>query len=73
MLSMLCSPHILPGRTGSPHLPLLVLGDQIAVKVLQSHFGHRDPFLGVVAHGGTGRLTRHRHGYLKGYDRQNVA
>lgn len=42
-----------------------MLGDQVAVEVLQSHFGHSDPLLGVVAHGGTGRLTRHCHGYLK--------
>lgn len=61
-----------PYRSISPHLPLLVLRDQVAVEVLQGHFGHSDPLLGVVAHGGTGRLTSHCHGYLKGYDRQVI-
>ena len=35
-----------------PHLSLLVLGDEITVEVFQGYFGHGDPLLGVIAHGG---------------------
>lgn len=49
-----------------PHLPLLVLGDEVAVEVLQGHFGHGDPLLGVVAHGGARALAGHRHALSEG-------
>lgn len=48
-------PHTLP------HLSLLVLGDEVAVEVLQGHLGHGDPLLGVVTHGGARALAGHRH------------
>lgn len=38
-----------------------MLGDEVAVEVLQGHFGHGDPLLGVVAHGGARALAGHRH------------
>lgn len=44
-----------------PHLSLLVLGDEVAIKVLQGHFGHGDPLLGVVTHGGARALAGHCH------------
>lgn len=44
-----------------PHLPLLMLSNEITVEVLQGHFSHCDPLLGVVTHGGTRALASHRH------------
>lgn len=44
-----------------PHLSLFVLGNEVAVEVLQGHFGHGDPLLGVVTHGGARALASHRH------------
>ncbi len=44
-----------------PHLSLLVLGDEVTVEVLQGHFGHGDPLLGVVTHGGARALAGHCH------------
>lgn len=38
-----------------------MLGDEVAVEVLQGHLGHGDPLLGVVTHGKAGALARHRH------------
>lgn len=45
-----------------PHLPLLMLCNEIAVEVLQRHLRHRHPLLGVVAHRGARRRARHGHG-----------
>lgn len=45
----------------SPHLSLLMLGNQVTVEVLQGHFSHGDPFLGVVTHRGAWALASHRH------------
>lgn len=58
----------------SPHLPLLVLRDQVTVEVLQGHLGHGDPLLGVVTHGGEGALTRHRHAVSanRGWSQQSI-
>ena len=47
-----------------PHLPLLMLGDQVAVEVLQGHLSHGHPLLGVVTHRGAGGMAPRRHGYL---------
>lgn len=44
-----------------PHFSLLVLGDQVTIKVLQGDFGHGDPLLGVVTHGEAGALASHGH------------
>lgn len=44
-----------------PHLSLFMLGDEVTVEVLQGHFGHGDPLLGVVTHGWAWALARHRH------------
>lgn len=38
-----------------------MLGNEVAVEVLQGHLGHGDPLLGVVAHGGARALAGHRH------------
>lgn len=38
-----------------------MLGDEVAVEVLQGHFGHGDPLLSVVTHGGARALAGHRH------------
>lgn len=50
-----------PEAAGLPHFSLLVLGDEVAVEVLQRDFGHGHPLLGVVAHGEAGALARHGH------------
>lgn len=44
-----------------PHLSLLMLGDEVTIEVLQGHFGHGDPLLGVVTHGGARALASHCH------------
>lgn len=44
-----------------PHLSLLVLSDEVAVEVLQGHFGHGDPLLSVVTHGGARTRAGHCH------------
>lgn len=38
-----------------------MLGNEVTIKVLQGHFGHGDPLLGVVTHGEAGALAGHRH------------
>lgn len=44
-----------------PHFSLLMLGNEVTVKVLQGHFGHCDPLLRVVTHGEAGALAGHCH------------
>lgn len=44
-----------------PHFSLLMLGNEVTIKVLQGYFGHGDPLLGVVAHGEAGALAGHCH------------
>lgn len=50
-------------KSALPHLSLLMLGDEVAVEVLQGHFGHGDPLLGVVTHGGAWALAGHCHAF----------
>lgn len=38
-----------------------MLGNEVTIKVLQGHFGHGDPLLGVVTHGEAGALASHCH------------
>lgn len=52
-------------HTQLPHLPLFVLGDEVAVEVLQGHLGHGDPLLGVVTHGRARALAGHCHADLR--------
>lgn len=54
-----CSGLLLPWL---PHLPLLVLGEQGAVEVLQREFGHGDSLTCMVAHR-EGRCHASRHGH----------
>lgn len=64
ILTLLPSVHIpYLSKHPSPHLPFLMLSNQIAIEVLQRHLCHGDTLLGVVTHGGEGRLPRQCHGY----------
>lgn len=53
-----------------PHLSLLMLGNEVAVEVLQGHFGHGDPLLSVVTHGGARALAGHRHALAENTQRE---
>lgn len=58
---------LMSAQTVSPHLPLLVLGEQSAVEIFQRQLGHGHSLSGVVAHGkGSCSPSRHGHTILQG-------